>query len=478
MLKVLMAASEGVPFSKTGGLADVVGSLPKALADREVDVRVILPLYGSIKQNLRDQMAYKKYIYVKVGWRNQYCGIFECRFNGILYYFVDNEYYFKRDGLYGDYDDAERYAFFDRAVLDVLPQIDFCPDIIHCHDWQTGMVPVLLEAQYRQHDFYKGIKTLFTIHNLKYQGIFPKSVLDELLGLGDEYFASDKLEFYDNMSFMKGGLTYSMFLNTVSPTYAEEIRDPYFGENLDGLLKARKHQLAGILNGINYHEFDPRNDTYLNHPYGTESIGDKVKNKLELQEQLGIEVNAEIPVIGMISRLTSQKGLDLVACVLDDLMASGIELVVLGTGETQYENLFREASFKYTGRISASIKFDNALAHLIYAGADMFLMPSLFEPCGLGQIIALKYGTLPIVRETGGLRDTVRSFDESTMEGNGFSFTNYNAHDMLYTVRRALGFYRNKTVWDRIVKNAMDCDFSWDVSALKYIEIYEHLIEK
>lgn len=475
MLKVLFVASEGTPFSKTGGLADVIGSLPKAISKNGADVRVVMPLYGTTPEKLKGNMKFIKSKCINVGWRSQYCGIFEYNLNGVIFYLIDNEYYFKRDSIYGYYDEAERYAFFSRAVLDMLPEIDFAPDVIHCHDWQTGMIPVLLEAQYRQYDFYKDVKTLFTIHNIMYQGVFSKSQLYDLFGLGDEYFTSDKLEFNGGINYMKSALVYSNLISTVSPTYAGEVQDPYFGENLYGILRARSHEFTGILNGIDYDEFSPKTDKLIPHTYDEETLDAKAKDKMELQKSLGLEVSSDIPVIGIVSRLTSQKGLDLIDCVIHEIMALDVELVVLGTGDRKYEDLFRNASIQYKNRVSANMTFDNTLAHNIYAGSDIFLMPSLFEPCGLGQIIALKYGSVPIVRETGGLRDTVKPFDELSKVGNGFSFTNYNAHDMLYTINRAVTFFRDKDMWDIIVNNAMRCDFSWDASALKYMELYKRL---
>lgn len=476
MLKVLFAASEGTPFSKTGGLADVIGSLPKEISRNGADVRVVMPLYGTIPEKLKEKMKFIKCKYINVGWRSQYCGIFECSIDKVIYYFVDNEYYFKRDSIYGHYDEAERYAYFCRAVLDMLPEVNFSPDVIHCHDWQTGMVPVLLETQYRQYDFYKDIKTLFTIHNIMYQGIFPHPLLYDLFGLGDEYFTPDKLEFKGCINYMKGGLVYSNLLSTVSPTYKEEVQDPYFGHDLYGILRARSHEFTGILNGIDYNEFNPETDNLIPYNYDMKNLEGKAMDKLELQRTAGLEISSEMPVIAIVSRLTYQKGLDLVDCVIHEIMASDVQMVVLGTGEGRYERLFRNASEQYKGRVSANITFDNDLAHKIYAGADLFLMPSQFEPCGLGQIIALKYGTVPIVREIGGLKDTVKPYNEFTNEGNGFSFTNYNAHDMLYTIRRAVGFYKDKDIWNTIVKNAMGCDFSWSVSALRYMELYYSLI--
>jgi starch synthase len=475
MLKILMAASEAAPFAKSGGLADVLGSLPAALNRQGVDARVIMPKYGTIPLDLKDRMLHKHTIYVNVGWKNQYCGIEQAEYNGVTYYFIDNEYYFKREGLYGYYDEAERFAFFCRAVLEALPWLDFQPDILHCHDWQGGMIPVLLEAHYRNLDPYRDISTMFTIHNLKYQGEFTIQTFRDMFGLGEDYFTSDKLEFYGNASFLKGGLVYSHVLTTVSGTYAEEIQDSFYGERLDGLLRARRSSLHGIVNGIDYKEYNPEADPFLYKNYNRENLAAKIENKTALQRDLDLPVNEEIPVIGLISRLVDQKGLDLIACVLDEILEEDLQFIVLGTGDHRYEQLFRDAASRFPGKVSANIRFDNGLAHKIYAAADLFLMPSLFEPCGLGQIISLRYGTLPIVRETGGLKDTVFSYNEITGEGNGFSFTNYNAHDMLYTIRRALTIYRDKAVWAKLQRAAMAGDYSWQHSAERYIDLYRSM---
>ena len=477
MLKVLMAASEGVPYIKTGGLADVIGALPKALFDAGVDVRVVMPLYSTIPSKIREGITFFKHTIAPVGWRSQYLGIFTEKRNGIIYYFIDNEYYFKREGLYGHYDDGERYAFFARAILDMLPQINFKADIIHCHDWQTGMVPVLLEAQYRNQEFYKDMKTVFTIHNLKFQGIFPRNMAREFFGLGPEYCTDDKLEFYGDISYMKGGLTYSNCLSTVSPTYAGEIQTPEYGERMEGLLKARNHELCGILNGIDYSEYNPAKDELIDFPFNKDNIDRKKLNKTALQTSLGLNVSEDTPLIGIVSRLTDQKGFDLIARVIDEIMDSGAQLVILGTGDKKYEEMFQRLSQWYSGRLSANILFDNSLAHKIYGASDMFLMPSLFEPCGLGQLIALRYGSIPIVRETGGLKDTVQSYNEFQGQGNGFSFTNYNAHDMLYTINRAIHFYKDKEMWNNLVQKAMDCDYSWKSSAEDYIQLYQSLLK-
>lgn len=476
-MKVLIVASEAAPFAKTGGLADVAGSLPSGLLKLGIDARVILPLYGVISEEYKKKMHYINNFYVKVGSCDEYCGIFEYNYNGVTFYFLDNEYYFKRDGLYGYLDDAKRYGFFCRAVLNSLQYIDFKPDILHCNDWQSGMVPVLLESGYRNNSIYSNIQTLFTIHNLRYQGVFSSTILNDILNLGLEYYTCDKLEFNGAVSFMKGGLVYSKLINTVSIAYANEIQYPYYGEGLDGLLRARSQSLYGILNGIDYDEYDPSKDKLIFKNYNKADILNKKENKKQLQEMLGLDINPDIPMVGIVSRLVDQKGFDLIECVFSEIMNLDIQLVVLGTGDYKYEKMFRDSTHIYTGKVSANIKFDNTLAHKIYAGVDMFLMPSLFEPCGLGQLIALRYGTIPIVRETGGLKDTVRAFDEFKMEGNGFSFLNYNAHDMLYTIDRAVKLYHNKDYWKVIIKNAMNSDYSLDNSARNYFDLYNKLLQ-
>lgn len=473
MLKILMTTSEAAPFAKTGGLADVLGSLPAALKSQGADVRVIMPKYGNIPGNLRDSIQHLCYIYVKVGWRNLYCGIERAEYNGVIYYFIDNEFYFRRDGFYGYNDDGERFAFFNRAVMEAIPRLEFRPDILHCHDWQTGMIPVLLESGYRNGEIYRDISTVFTIHNLRYQGIFGIDAMKEWFGLGDYYFTGDKLEFYNGGSFLKGGMVYANILTTVSESYAQEIKYPFYGERLDGLLNARDHQLHGILNGIDYEEYNPKKDQLIYQTFSKSNLTGKAANKTALQQELNLTVDENIPMIGLISRLVDQKGLDLIACVLDEILSEDVQFIVLGTGDAKYERMFWDAAYRYPGKVSANIRFDNTLAHKIYAASDLFLMPSLFEPCGLGQLISLRYGTLPIVRETGGLKDTVVSYNEETGEGNGFTFSNYNAHDMLFTVRRALNVCRKKTLRNKLRKAAMSCDYSWESSARKYMEIYK-----
>ncbi|WP_027415685.1 glycogen synthase GlgA [Aneurinibacillus terranovensis] len=470
-MQVLFVASECAPFIKTGGLADVIGSLPKELTKRGTETRVIMPKYGDIPAAFKEKMAVKGAYTVSVGWRQQYCGVEELVHDGVHYYFIDNEYYFKRPGIYGFYDEAERYAFFCRAILDVLPHLDFVPDVLHCHDWHAGMVSVLLNAQYRHLPFYQTIRTAFTIHNLKYQGIFPYSILGNLFGLGDSYFTYDKVEFYGDVNYMKAGLVYSDLLTTVSETYAQEIQTPYYGERLDGLLRAKRNSLFGIVNGVDYDVYNPATDPNLYVNY-TDAAG-KQMNKTALQDELGLPVNPDIPVVALVSRLVQQKGLDLIAHVLEEILEIDLQLVVLGTGEEKYEDLFRHVMHRWPNKVSAHFLFDEGLASQIYAGADMFLMPSLFEPCGIGQLIALRYQTVPIVRETGGLKDTIQAYNRYTGEGNGFSFAHYNAHDMLDTIRQAVHYYHDKTVWFGIVKNGQNTDYSWNESAKQYQKLYE-----
>ncbi|SHE29980.1 glycogen synthase GlgA [Desulforamulus putei] len=475
-MKVLFVASEGVPFAKTGGLADVIGSLPRALINQGLDVRVVLPKYGVIPLHYRNSMVCKKTFTVPLGWRNVYCGLEQLEHEGITYYFIDNEYYFKRQGLYGFRDDAERYAFFCRAVLESLPHLGFVPRILHCHDWHTGMISVFLQAHYGNHPFYKDIRTVFTVHNLQYQGVFPKDILGDILDLGEEYFTLDGVEFYGQVSFIKGGLNYSHILTTVSETYAREIQTPYYGEQLDGLLRHRRDRLHGIVNGIDTDYYNPATDPHIFVHYSWETPEKKQDNKKYLQEILCLPTRHDIPLLGLVSRLVSQKGLDLIACVLEEILSMDVQLVVLGTGEKRYEELFQHAAGRYPEKVSANIMFGNTLAHRIYAGSDLFLMPSLFEPCGIGQLIALRYGSIPVVRETGGLKDTVQPYNEYTGEGNGFSFTNYNAHDFLYTLKRAVHFYHQGPVWSKILVNAMKSDYSWYKSAQKYQDLYKKLV--
>lgn len=477
MIKVLFATSEANPFIKTGGLGDVMGALPKELKRKGIDARVILPKYSAIKGELLEKLSFKKWFMVPVGWRNQYCGIYECEYDEVIYYLLDSEFYFHRGGLYGEGDDGERFAFFDRAVLETLKEVDWCPDIIHCNDWQTGMIPVLHKLEYSKDPFYKDIKTVTSIHNLLFQGNFSADVLPELFGYDYEPVRNGSLEFYGGMSFMKGAINYSDRILTVSETYAKEIQTPYFGENLDGLLRERGYALKGIVNGIDYDEFNPSKDSLIAKNFSVETIEDKVLNKLALQKELGLPINADIPMISIVSRLTNQKGCDLIVNIANRLLQRNVQLVILGTGDYNYENHFKGLQELYPTKVSANIKFDNGLAHRIYASSDMFLMPSLFEPCGLGQLIALRYGAIPIVRETGGLKDTINPYNKYTGIGNGFSFTNYNHNDLMCVMELALETYDDKEIWKSLIVQGMSSDNSWNKSAEKYKELYEELIK-
>ncbi|MEI5909594.1 glycogen synthase GlgA [Bacillus spongiae] len=476
-MKVLFAVSECVPFIKSGGLADVAGSLPKELIKLGTDVRVIMPKYKEISQKYQQQMKKVTEFNVQIGWRKQYCGIEQLSLDGVTYYFVDNMYYFHRDTLYGHYDDGERFSYLNRAILESLPYLDFFPDVLHCHDWHTSMIPFLLRAEYVHRPGYHFMRSLFTIHNLQFQGIFPKEVMTDLLGIDSYYFTPEHLEFYGNVNFLKGALLSSDYITTVSPTYRNEILQEYYGEKLNGVLKQRNDQLFGILNGIDDSLYDPKYDPYIS-PYHVNSLDGKAVNKRNLQQEFGLPVKDHVPVIALISRLTKQKGLDLIKCVFHEMMHEDIQWVLLGSGEYEFEQFFRQMERDYPEKVRAHIGFDESRAHRIYAGADLFMMPSKFEPCGLGQMIAMKYGTLPIVRETGGLNDTVKSFNEETEEGYGFSFSHFNAHDMLYTYRRALYYYHKPEKWQKIVKQAMRLDNSWAQSAYKYNQLYAELISR
>ena len=471
-MKVLFAASEAEPFAKSGGLADVLGALPKALRKRFVGARVILPLYSSISPEMREKMTFLFNITVPVSWRRQYCGIFEAHVDGVIYYFVDNEYYFKRDGLYGYYDDAERFAFFSRAVLEIIPHIDFKPDIIHCNDWQTALIPVYLTEMYSKDPFYSSIKTVFTIHNIQYQGKYGMELYGDVLGLPE---GKESLVEYDGcVNFMKGAIQCSDKVTTVSPTYSREILEPYYSHGLDSILKEFGYKLTGIVNGIDTDVYNPQTDRLIYNNYSVQTLECKQKNKEKLQKEMGLP-KSSAPLFGMVTRLVSHKGIDLVKCVFEELLKADLQFVILGSGEWEFETFFYEMSKKYTDKVAVKLGFDNALAHKIYAGADFFLMPSKSEPCGLAQLVALRYGTIPIVRETGGLNDTVK--DSGDGKGNGFTFSNYNAHDMENTVWRALAGYSETDGFEILKKRAMDCDNGWNASANAYIRLYKEITE-
>ena len=467
MKNILFVASESVPFIKTGGLADVVGSLPKCVDKKYFDVRVMIPKYTCISQEWRDKMVFKTSFYMDFNWRSEYVGILEAKVDGVTYYFIDNESMFGGFRPYSGnvLDDMEKFIFFSKAALSAMPLLDFRPDIIHCHDWQTGLVPVYLKERFQGNEFFHGIKTIMTIHNLKFQGKWDVKTVKEISGLPDYYFTPDKLEHYKNANMLKGGLVYADAITTVSETYAKEIMTPFYGESLDGLLRAREHDLRGIVNGIDYTDYDPSKDPNIEFPYTPQNFRkEKIKNKRALQKELGLEENDKIMMIGIVSRLTDQKGFDLIAYMMDELCQDAVQIVVLGTGDEQYENMFRHFDWKYNNKVSANIYYSEALSHKIYAASDAFLMPSLFEPCGLSQLMALRYGTIPIVRETGGLKDTVEPYNEYESTGTGFSFVNYNAHEMLSSIRYAEKiYYDRKREWNKMIDRAMAADFSWHV---------------
>jgi starch synthase len=479
MKNILFVASECVPFIKTGGLADVVGSLPKCFDKTKYDVRVILPKYMCMDEKWKSQLEYVNHFYMDLCWRRQYVGILKLEYEGVTFYFIDNEYYFSGPTPYSDMRyDLEKFAFFSRAALSALPVIGYKPDIVHCHDWQTGLIPVYLKDSFSQGEFYRNMKSIMTIHNLKFQGVWDVQTIKDIAGLSDYYFTSDKLKDYDNGNYLKGGIVYADLVTTVSDTYADEIKTPFYGEGLDGLMRARSNCLSGIVNGIDYDEYNPETDQYIFKNYNASNFRkEKIKNKIALQKELGLEQDSKKMMIGLVSRLTDQKGLDLIAYIMDELCQDAIQFVVLGTGEERYENMFRHFDWKYGKDVSANIYYSEAMSHKIYASCDAFLMPSLFEPCGLSQLMSLRYGTIPIVRETGGLKDTVEAYNEYENKGTGFSFANYNAHEMLDTIRYAEKiYYDKKRDWNKIVERAMAADFSWDVSAKKYQELYDNLL--
>ena len=473
-MKVLYAASEAMPFMASGGLGDVAGSLPQALRKRLIGCRVVMPLYDNITQELKDSMKFITHISVPVAWRRQYCGIFEARAGGVIYYLLDNQYYFKRDTIYGQYDDAERFAFFSRAILEIIPHIGFKPDVIHCNDWQTALTPVYYSTMYATAPGYENIKTVFTIHNIQYQGVYGKELLGDVLGISENDY--HLLEYDGCVNFMKGGIECADKVTTVSPSYANEILDPWYSHGLDTILNQRRFKLSGILNGIDVINYNPETDKSLWKNYSADDSEGKKENKAELQALMQLPVREDVPVISMVTRLVSHKGLDLVKAVADELLSTeDVQFIVLGSGDWQYESFFKELAARHPDKMGLWLGFVPDLAHKIYAGSDMFLMPSKSGPCGLSQMVALRYGTIPIVRETGGLRDSIQ--DSGNGEGNGFTFANYNAHDMLFTIRRALKGYKNKQGWSILVDRALNCDYSWGRSANEYIKLYKGLLK-
>ncbi len=472
-MKILFATSEAGPFMRTGGLGDVGQALPLALTKEKQDVRVIMPLYDGIKDIYRQTMQFLGSKVVTLGWRQQYAGVFFYEYEGVKYYFIDNEYYFKRFGIYGHYDDGERFSFFSRAVLDVLPLIDFTPDVIHCNDWQTGLIPVYLDAFYRGDERYANIRTVMTIHNIEFQGEMDKSCISEVFGIPASH--ASIVEYNNNANMLKAGIEASHAVTTVSRTYAEEILNPYFAYGLEDILAKRRYKIRGILNGIDTDVYNPAKDSALFAKYTLKTVAKKAADKKGLQELVNLPVSADKPLIGMVTRLTNQKGMDLVMEVIEEILSMDLQMVILGTGDWKYETALNELSRRYGNKLAVIINFSKDIASKIYAGSDMFLMPSKFEPCGLSQLIAMRYGSVPIVRETGGLKDTVPAFNPVTREGRGFTFKTYNAYDMLDAIRRAVGTYYNKEEWASIVSNDMSGDYSWKASAKEYVKLYNEI---
>ncbi|MCX7843022.1 MAG: glycogen synthase [Clostridia bacterium] len=480
-LRILFISAEVSPFAKTGGLADVAGSLPQALAGMGNDVRIAMPRYKSIDA----EMKYAADFAVQMGDRRETCIVrqgeiafkLENDRKSLPVYFIDSYHYYDRDGIYCYMDDADRFIFLCKAALEMLPRIDFWPDVIHCNDWHTGPVCLLLKEGYKDQPFYSKISTVFTIHNLEYQGHYSKDVI-RLLNLGDEIFVPEKVEFYGMFNFIKAGLVYADIINAVSETYAEEIKTQKFGEKLEGLLNIRSRDLYGIVNGISYEEFNPAQDPRIYKNYSSETFKDKKLNKYSLQKESGLP-EGDMPLIGIVHRLTAQKGLELVLDVMDEIMKKDVQLVLLGIGDPYYESRFKEFESKYPEKMKVFIEFNAALAQKIYAAADIFLMPSRFEPCGLGQLISLRYGTIPVVRATGGLADTVIDYDKDKKNGNGFVFTEYTSEEFLKTLDRALRLYTDKSdEWEALVRKALTLDYSWRKPAEKYIRLYRLAISK
>lgn len=478
MKKVLFAAAEAAPFFKTGGLGDVAYALPKELAKQGVDIRVVLPYYTQMPHHYQEQVTELVHFRFQLGVKNVYCGIKYLEIEGIKYYFIDNLAYFDRKALYGEWDDGERFGFFSTAIIEMLEVIDWIPDIIHCNDWHTAMVPVLLVDRYHWKNRLRHIRKVFTIHNLRFQGIFEPQILENVFGTGYNTYTHDGLKWHDRVNFMKGAINFSDIVTTVSPTYAREILTPEFGEGLEGALLYNQWKIRGIINGIDYDVNNPETDQLIPHHFSKQDLAGKYANKLALQEKVGLPQNPNVPVIGLVSRLTDQKGFQLVEERMEELLSQAdVQVVLLGTGESRFEHSFKYFAEKYPHKMKSLIQFDVRLAQLIYAGSDIFLMPSAFEPCGLSQMMSMRYGTLPIVHETGGLVDTVQPYNSFTREGRGFSFGGFTSWNMLSVIYYALHtYYHDREGWDALVHNAMAYDFSWQQPAREYLNLYESLL--
>lgn len=475
-MNLLFISTEAVPYAKSGGLGDVIGSLPAELRRQNADARIMLPLYQSIKERFGSELKFLGSIEVPLGWRRSYCGIYRLDAKDMVWYFLDNEQYFCRDRLYGYYDDGERFAFYSKAALESLKLLDFKPDILHLSEWQTAMVPIFLKTVYHGLPEFENLRTVFTIHNIEYQGRFGREIAGDLLGLSSHHV--DIMELDGDINFMKGAIVACDRLTTVSPTYAEEIRYPFYSHGLSSLIEAQKDKLTGILNGIDRELYNPYRDKALVQRYSSNSLEKKEINKAALQEELGLEPSAEIPLLAVVGRMVEHKGIALITHVFDEIIDLPLQFVLLGTGDPNYESFFRKQASRHKGRVAATIGFSSELASRIYAGSDLFLMPSISEPCGLAQMIALRYGSVPIVRETGGLKDTIRPFDPMTGKGNGVTFASVNAHDMLDAIKRACDIYNDKDALDQLRSNGFRTDVSWKKPAVRYLELYRTLINQ
>ncbi len=476
-MRILFAGAECAPFVKTGGLGDVLGALPNELAERGDDVGVVLPLYQDIPDKYRQKMQYQGNFIVPVGWRNQYCGIFTYKHHGVTYFFIDNEYYFKRPGIYGYYDDGERFAYFQQAVIMMMERFNFIPSILHCNDYHTAFIPFLLHEKWGFVDAYRGIKTVLTIHNLEFQGKYNAKTLPGFFNMGYDWFDSGIVRQSGDVNWMKTGILYADRVTTVSPSYAREIQTPEFGQGLDGILRMCSHKVTGILNGIDFKRYNPETDPDIKANYNVRKLRKKVQNKIALQKELGLKRAAHIPLIGMVTRLTAQKGCQLLVDELDNILQFNVQVAILGNGDPFYEHALSEIAKRHPGKMSLTLAFDTKLAQRIYAGADSFLMPSAFEPCGLSQLIALHYGTLPVVHQIGGLADTVWVYDKTKNEGTGFGFKEFSGYQMVQAIKKMLAAYGEKDIWFKMQRTAMKSDFSWHKSASDYQWMYRELVD-
>ncbi len=477
-MKILYIASEALPYVSTGGLADVMGSLPAAVkkaSNGNLDARVVLPMYSSIKYSMDSSFEFVGECSVSLSWRSLYCGIWKTELRGVTFYFIDNEYYFNRSMTYGEYDDGERFAYFGRAVLSLISCVGFIPDIVHANDWQSAAAVIYLRRQTYDNDLMRNIKILFTIHNIEYQGVYGMSILGDVFGLGGG--DANIVEYNGNINLLKGAIVSSDMISTVSERYSNEILTEYYSCGLHHILRASRDKLTGIVNGIDTDYYNPQKDPEIKNRFNEDCLDGKLENKRELREICGIKGDENAPLLIMVSRLASHKGFDLVKRVLYELLSqTDITFAILGTGENEYEEFFKSVSKDFPGRAGVKLEYNKALSKQFYAGADMFLMPSKSEPCGLSQMIASRYGTVPIVRETGGLHDTIKPYNEYTGQGNGFSFANYNAHEMMNIIKYAVQIYRDNERWEKLIKNVMRTDFSWEASAKKYLRLYDSML--